>query len=132
MGSIDKDGREVLDSTPLALPIGFERPMSLEEKIALRVRMEVASQRLGEAGYETLEESDDFDVGDDYEPNSPYEEHFDHLNRYEEEIAKPRRARKNNFKEETPKPRGEPTKDEPSGGSEKVPDPAASGNNDAQ
>lgn len=74
---LDKYGREVLDSTPMQPPVGYQRTKSLAEQIRDMVRSEALRQAAEAAGFESFEESDDFDVGDDYEPSSPYEEHFD-------------------------------------------------------
>lgn len=41
------------------------------------VRSERLAQEAAQAGYESFEEADDFEVGDDYDPSSPYETDFD-------------------------------------------------------
>lgn len=74
---LTKDGAERPDPTPVAPPIGH-RP---SDPLHLRIRQMIISEKLRleaeAAGMETLDEADDFDVGDDFDPNSPYEEHFD-------------------------------------------------------
>lgn len=65
------------DPTPMAPPLGFKRRPSLADQIREMVRNERLQRELDEAGYETFEEADDFDVGDDFDPTSAYEEHFD-------------------------------------------------------
>lgn len=78
---LNERGREVLDSKPMALPLRFSRPPSLQEQIKALVRTEL-SRSAQDAGYETWEESDDFDIPDDpIDPHSPWElsadqEHF--------------------------------------------------------
>lgn len=72
----DENGHEVLDPTPVAIPVGFRRPPSLQEMIRQYVRRELSQQAAAE-GHETFEEADDFDVGDDYDPRSPWELDFD-------------------------------------------------------
>lgn len=72
-----EDGKEILDSTPKQMPVGFEKPESLVEKIQRLVRSERLAQAAQEMGMETPEEADDFDIGDDYDPRSPYELDFD-------------------------------------------------------
>lgn len=71
------DGHEIPDSTPVAPPIGYKKIPSLAEQI----RQAILSEKLKEAaqsqGLETFEEADDFDVGDDFDPRSPYEESFE-------------------------------------------------------
>ncbi len=65
------DGKEWNDLTPVEMPIGYDKPMSLEETMKLFIRDEIS--RVAEAkGRESFEEADDFDVGDD-EMVTPYE-----------------------------------------------------------
>lgn len=72
-------GEFIPDSEPVAIPVGFQRPPSLQEQIARLVRdPSFVSQIRGEGEeFESFEEADDFDVGDDYDPTSPWEENFD-------------------------------------------------------
>lgn len=74
---LDPRGREIPDPVPVAPPVGYKRQPSLAEQIRAMVRSEKLRDEAQAAGYETFEEADDFDVGDDYEPNSPYEVDFD-------------------------------------------------------
>ena len=63
MAHIDELGREVLDQTPVAIPVPFTRP----EPIHLRLRRIVEqyhSEMRDAAEYETFEDADDFDVDD--------------------------------------------------------------------
>lgn len=69
---------ENLDPTPIEVPLAFKRPMTLAEQVRQMVRSEELRRAALQAGMETFEEADDFDVGDDYDPRSPYEMHFDH------------------------------------------------------
>lgn len=73
---LDKNGHEILDQTPLSLPVGFKRPETLAEQVQRLVRTSV-SREAAAAGAETFEEAEDFDVDDEVDPTSPYEEHFD-------------------------------------------------------
>lgn len=75
--NLDAHGREIPDPTPMAPPVGYNRQPSLSEQIRAMVRSERLAQEVAAAGYETFEEADDFDVGDDFEPSSPYEGNFD-------------------------------------------------------
>jgi hypothetical protein len=70
-GTLDERGYEVLDPTPIAVPIGTKRPETLEQKLKriMRNELSVAAEMKGE---ETLEEANDFNVGDDYDPDTPY------------------------------------------------------------
>lgn len=74
---LDARGRELPDPTPIAPPIGYRRQPSLAEQIRQMVRSEKLAQELDARGVETFEEADDFDVGDDYDPQSPYEATFE-------------------------------------------------------
>lgn len=67
---------EILDPTPLALPAGMKKPESLHDQIRRLIKSERLQQALSAQGYETEEEANDFDVGDDYDPSTPYEEQF--------------------------------------------------------
>lgn len=71
---------------PSNVPRSFSyapRPPSEIERIRALIRSERLAAEAAAAGAETWEEADDFDVGDDYDPTSPYEEMFegafDHL-----------------------------------------------------
>lgn len=70
---VSKDGFEYLDDTPMAPPVGYKRQPSMFDIIREQVHMAKFQADLAAAGYETFEESDDFDIGDDYEPNSRWE-----------------------------------------------------------
>lgn len=74
---LDKRGHELHDPVPLEPPLGYKRTPSLSEQIRTMVRGEALKRAALEAGAETFEEADDFDVGDDHDPRSPYEEIFD-------------------------------------------------------
>lgn len=87
--------REILDNTPIEVPVGFKKPMSLNERIKMLVRNE-ASQVAMENGYETFEEANDFDVDDDFFPTSKNE-----LDELDDEIDSALKNKK--FKQEIPK-----------------------------
>lgn len=74
---LDHRGREKPDPTPIAPPIGYKRQPSLHEQIRQMVRSEKLAMEAAAQGYETFDEADDFDVGDDIDPSSPYEEQFE-------------------------------------------------------
>lgn len=63
---------EELDTRPVARPVGWRAPEPLAEMVRRLVRTEL-SQQAAQLGAETFEEADDFDVGDDYDPVSPWE-----------------------------------------------------------
>lgn len=70
-------GHEVPDPTPMAPPVGFKKQPSMIENIRAMVRSENLRLAAQQAGMETMDEADDFEVGDDYDPSSPYEHDFD-------------------------------------------------------
>lgn len=59
----DERGRELPDPTPIAIPVGFNRPETLQEQIRRLVRNEF-SQVAAATGFETFDEANDFDVPD--------------------------------------------------------------------
>lgn len=67
------EGYEIPDATPMEPPLGFVRQPSLAERIREMVRSEHLRQAAEAAGVETFEEADDFEVSDDLEPMSGYE-----------------------------------------------------------
>jgi len=114
---------EVLDPTPVAMPVGFSRPPSMQELIARLVDKRF-QQQLSESGFETIDEAEDFDMPDEFEPSSPHElvvdEHSgremhkaqrDELNFSRGEFDKLMKAKskqkKSDFVEEEPKPKKE-------------------------
>lgn len=72
---LDQRGFEIPDQTPVAVP-AYIKKYDQRDTIKELIR-QALSQEAHNAGYETFEEADDFDVGDDYDPTSPYEECFD-------------------------------------------------------
>lgn len=74
---LDQYGREVPDPTPMEPPVGYFRQPSMVEHIRSLVASEMLRRAAEEAGAETFEESEDFEVGDDYDPHTPYEAVFD-------------------------------------------------------
>lgn len=75
--ALDAFGREIPDPKPMSIPSGFKRPETLAEQVQRLVRTQI-SRQAAEEGYETFEDSEDFDIDDDmFDPSSPYEEVFD-------------------------------------------------------
>lgn len=69
----DEFGREIPDPRPMAVPAGYDRPLSLAEQIKRMVRIELSRSAEAE-GLESFEEADDFDVPEDEgDFVSPYE-----------------------------------------------------------
>lgn len=71
----NENGEEILNDTPMQPPLGYRRAPSLAEQI----RAQVIAAKLEELDQleETEDDADDFEVGDDYEPLSSYEN--DHI-----------------------------------------------------
>lgn len=67
-------GQEIPDPTPVAMPLGYERPESMESMIARMVRLHISKQAQ-EDGFETFEEAEDFYAEDDDEelPQTQYQ-----------------------------------------------------------
>lgn len=71
-----KVGKEYPNPEPLAPPIGWVPQKPIHEQIRDMVLREISAAAESE-GMETAEEADDFEVGDDYDPSTPYEEYFE-------------------------------------------------------
>lgn len=66
-------GEEILDDTPVEMPLKFRRPPTLQESIKAMVRGELSRNAMA-SGQESFEEADDFEVEDDEVlPPSNYE-----------------------------------------------------------
>lgn len=81
MATLTNRGAELLDQTPVALPLGLHR--SRDTPLHQRIRQMILKAKQEEhEGYESFEDADDFCVEDDpssFDTSTPYEEHFDHL-----------------------------------------------------
>lgn len=69
--------KEVLDNTPVAIPVKYTRMSHHNETIRQMIRAEL-SARAENLGFESFEDADDFDV-EDNDPTSPYEQEFEGL-----------------------------------------------------
>lgn len=74
-GALDQAGAEILDSTPMAPPVGYNPQPSMFDVMREQIRR--YHTELEKEGYETPEEADDFDIPDDVDPTSPWEHNFD-------------------------------------------------------
>lgn len=74
---LDSEGRETPDPRPMAPPLGYMEQPPLHELIRQMIRSEQLRLEAQQNDLGTFEEEDDFDVGEDYDPTSPYEEVFD-------------------------------------------------------
>ena len=84
---LKSDGSELPDPRPVELPVGFERPESIQDMIRRLVRDPALREELEGKDVESFDDADDFDIPDDF-PQSPHEENFDplHLLAREQEI----------------------------------------------
>lgn len=73
---LDELGRELPDSTPLEPPLNYQKTPSLSDQIRDLIRSEKLKQAAEEAGYESFDDADDFEIEDDPYPYSPYEDEF--------------------------------------------------------
>lgn len=82
-------GREIFDPVPVAAPIGWKKPKSIQEMMAKYLRD--ANEYASRSGHETFEEAEDFDVDDsESQFESPWETDFDHVSG--REMYKPEKA----------------------------------------
>lgn len=65
-----EDNKEILNPTPVQPPIGYKPTLSLAEQIRQQVR---AYKHVEDTEPETEEEADDFDIIDDPQPESRWE-----------------------------------------------------------
>ncbi|UDN67493.1 hypothetical protein [robinz microvirus RP_32] len=72
---LDLHGREIPNPLPLAPPVGYKKSPTIAEQMRQMIRM--ASYEAAHAGAETEEEANDFDVGEDFDPSTPYEHDFE-------------------------------------------------------
>ena len=63
MPTLDEFGREILDQTPVSLPLHYDRPEPIHQRIR-RMVLEAMAAQTGE-DVETLEDANDFLVPDD-------------------------------------------------------------------
>lgn len=63
---------ETPDPQPMAVPVRFQRPESLDQMIRRMIRTQMSVQA-AQGGHESFEEAEDFDTGDDLELRSQYE-----------------------------------------------------------
>lgn len=100
---LDEKGREIPQPGGPVIPVGFRRPETLQEQIQRLIRFSMSRQAV-EAGMESFEDADDFDVDDgDSMPDTPYEVDFDpilgrdvskrELERHNKEVSRVGRAR---------------------------------------
>lgn len=78
ISTLDERGNEVLlDLVPTAPPISVTRERSMMDHHREFIRSELLAMQARKEGFETFEESEDFDVEDDVQVDSPWENEFD-------------------------------------------------------
>lgn len=84
---ITPDGAELPDPRPVELPVGFERPESIQETIRRLITDPAMRAELQDKDLESFDDADDFEIEDDG-PISPHEDNFDplHLLAREQEV----------------------------------------------
>lgn len=70
---LNKAGQEIPDPRPAAPALGRKPEMHIRDYIRTLVKSERLQQDLDAQGVESFEEANDFEVGDDYFPDSQYE-----------------------------------------------------------
>jgi len=105
MAKYDRFHREIPDCTPVSLPVGYERPESLESMIARMVKIE--SLKAAKEGKESFEESDDFDITDEEEVKFTSDHQFTDMQ--EEEIDHPRPRQPKQYQPGNVAPTAQPT-----------------------
>lgn len=90
IGKFNDRGEELVDGRPMEPPVGYVSTPTIAEQIALQVRAEAQRLARENAGVESFEEQEDFDVGEDLDPSSPYEAFFEPITeaRVEELVRK--------------------------------------------
>lgn len=73
MAKYNEKGEVIPKKTPVSIPVGFQKPESLQSMIARMVRLESKRVEAAGAAAETFEEADDFDVDDEKSIISPYQ-----------------------------------------------------------
>lgn len=77
MRFLDSKGREIPDPRPMSPALGAKPEVPIRDYIRSLVHNEALQRELDAMGHETFEEADDFEVGDDYFPDSQYENELD-------------------------------------------------------
>lgn len=71
-----EDGSEKVSSKPAVAKVPTRQPLTIQQQVRQIVDQHIAAAAQ-EQGFETPEEADDFEIGEDYDPESPYEYNFD-------------------------------------------------------
>lgn len=69
------EGREKPNPVPMEPPVGYIKQPTIAETMRQMIRS--ASLEAAYAGAETEEEANDFDVDDEFDPTSPWEDEFE-------------------------------------------------------
>lgn len=77
VSKFDELGQELVDGRSMEPPVGYEPSDDIATLIQRAVRGYAVQKEMAESGAETFDEADDFNVGDDFDPTSPYEAYFE-------------------------------------------------------
>lgn len=70
-------GRSMPKNTPVAMPLGYEHPETVEQIVARLLRSEQLARLAAQQGVETFDEFMDFGDESDDDPLTPHEEFYD-------------------------------------------------------
>lgn len=73
----NKSGEILPDDTPMNLELQLNPPLSLEERVSRLLHSRQLADLANSQGLESFEESEDFDVDDDFDPQTPWEQDFE-------------------------------------------------------
>lgn len=68
MAKLNEKGHEILDPTPIALPVKVQRSIGIDRQHSYTIQYDTSEE------FESAEEADDFVVGEDYDDKAPWEE----------------------------------------------------------
>lgn len=71
-----RNGKEMPSQEPVFVATNLKRDSEID-RFRRFLRSEEMAKQARQQGFETFEEADDFDVGDDFDPTSPYEQIFE-------------------------------------------------------
>lgn len=72
---LDANGHELPNPVPMQPPVGYVKRPSIAQQ--MREMIQQVSYEAAMSGQETEEEANDFDVDEDFEPSSPWEDEFE-------------------------------------------------------
>lgn len=116
-------GREIPDDVPMQPAVGFVKQDSMVQRVREMVASELLRRHADAEGFDTFEEADDFDIGDDIDPDTPYEAEFEPVQVVVDREAKARAEAEQLAQETAARPGAPPAPAEQ--GTQPAPAPAA-------